>query len=280
MLVDLIEGYGKLDVTVQALIKALFDNGILRKVETVDAKDFFPKEFPSNDPAAVIGSHIKYNLPRIHDNSISEVLNAPYGVEQYLTNGMPIEGNMKKIADLHIGFCEDKTFWAKDLKAAIKEHGHDEVLSAFYDWSSSQTNFLGKKPISAFLKNASANIGMAVRKPQVTNINLDKVEKEIAYMSDNAVFFGGDYKMRLAVLIKDHGPLLVIDAFATFFQDVEPRSIPFAAKNFLERAEVIISTMNRQKAEEKRQLATLEATYRAAKNSVTPEPEEEEEHPL
>ncbi len=259
------------------IVQVLFDKGILRKVETHVAED----------PVSTIGSSYT-QVPKIQSN-VGPYLNpsdpanlypAPSDKEKYLMNGMPIEANIKKISDEHIGFCEDKTFWVKDLKTAVKEHGHDEVLSAFYDWSSSQTGFLGKKPISAFLKNASANIGMAVRKPSVTNVNLDKVEKEIAYYSENAVFFGGDYKMRLAVLIKDHGPQTVVDAFKTFFQDVEPRSIPFAAKNFLERAELIINTMVRVKYEEARQQALLDASFKAAKNNVTSEPEEEEADPL
>ncbi len=199
------------------------------------------------------------------------------GVDCYLSNHMPIESNIEKMASDLLGFSEERKWWLKDLKASVKQYGHDEVLSAFYEWCSSQSNFLGKKPVSAFLRSVGSLVGMTARKPLVTNPLLDATEKQIAFSTDNKVFFGGDYRIRLAQLLKNYGKVLVVEAFNSFYTTVDDKGQNFAAKNFLERAEILIATIQRQKAEQQKQEALAAIQHQQAQQQVTTVEEEAEE---
>jgi hypothetical protein len=199
------------------------------------------------------------------------------GVDAYLSNHMPVESNIEKMASDLIGFSEERKWWLKELKVAVKQYGHDDVLCAFYEWCSSQSNFLGKKPVSAFLRNVGSLVGMTARKPLVTNPLLDDTEKQIAFSTDNKVFFGGDYRIRLAQLLKSYGKVLVVEAFNSFYATVDDKGQNFAAKNFLERAEILIATIKRQKEEQQKQEALAQLQYQQAQKQVVPEDDEAEE---
>ncbi len=199
------------------------------------------------------------------------------GVEKFLTNHQAIEVNIETISRENLGLCEDRKDWLKTLKAAVKEYGHDQLIEAFYEWSIAQGSFMGRRPVTSFLKNIQNNISVAARKPLVTNPSLAKVEERIAYISNNKVFFTGDYRVKLAALLKDFGPQLITEAFEQFFQDVEEKSINWAARDFLQRASVMITIIQRKKAEAKAQEDLLAATYQQAKESVEEVQEEEEE---
>ena len=214
---------------------------------------------------------------KIPEECTVENFSANEGVDAYLSNHMPGESNIEKIASDLLGFSEERKWWLKDYKTAVKQYGHDEVISAFYEWCSSQSNFLGKKPVSAFLRNVGSLVGMTARKPLVTNPLLDATEKQIAFSTDNKVFFGGDYRVRLARLLKDFGKNLVVEAFNSFYTTVDDKSQNFAAKNFLERAEILISTIQRQKAEQQKQGALAQLQYQEAQKQVTLVEDEEEE---
>ena len=190
------------------------------------------------------------------------------GVEKFLTNHQAIEVNIETISRENLGLCEDRKDWLKTLKAAVKEYGHDQLIEAFYEWSIAQGSFMGRRPVTSFLKNIQNNISVAARKPLVTNPSLAKVEERIAYISNNKVFFTGDYRVKLAALLKDFGPQLITEAFEQFFQDVEEKSINWAARDFLQRASVMITIIQRKKAEAKAQEDLLAATYQQAKESV------------
>ena len=203
--------------------------------------------------------------------------NASDGVDRFLKNHLAIEVNFEIIAKENLGLCEDRKDWLKTLKAAVKEYGHDQLIEAFYEWSIAQGSFMGRRPVTSFLKNIQNNISVAARKPLVTNPSLAKVEERIAYISNNKVFFTGDYRVKLAALLKDFGPQLITEAFEQFFQDVEEKSINWAARDFLQRASVMITIIQRKKAEAKAQEDLLAATYQQAKESVEEVQEEEEE---
>lgn len=189
--------------------------------------------------------------------------------------GMPIESNIEKLAKHYLGICEDRKLWVKELKAAVREHGHDEILTSFEQWAEAQGTFMGRKPVTQFLKNVGNNVG-TVNRPAVTNPNLTQAETRIAYITNNAVFFSGDYRLKLAQLLKEHGNVLVEAAFAEFFQNVDDRGLPWAARDFLQRAQVIINTIKIKKQEAARQEASIKQAYNAAAQSVD-EVEEEDE---
>jgi hypothetical protein len=214
---------------------------------------------------------------KISEESTIEDFSPNEGVDQYLSNHMPGESNIEKIASDLLGFSEERKWWLKEYKTAVKQYGHDEVLSAFYEWCSSQSNFLGKKPVSAFLRSVGSLVGMTARKPLVTNPLLDATEKQIAFSTDNKVFFGGDYRIRLAQLLKTYGKNLVVEAFNSFYTTVDDKSQNFAAKNFLERAEILIATIQRQKAEQQKQEALAQLQYQQAQQQAVPEDDEAEE---
>ena len=185
---------------------------------------------------------------------------------------------MEAIAKQNIGFSEDRKMWKKDLGAAIKDLGHDEVLTAFYEWSSTNSNFVGKKPISYFLSKVDEHVSLVVRpKPTVTNPVLDYTEKEIAYITSGRVFFTGDFRYRLALLLKSYGKELVLESFRGFFSTREDKDIPYTAKNFLERAEILISTAQRVHREADAQQKLADLQYEQAKAQVVPDEEEPDE---
>ena len=196
-------------------------------------------------------------------------------IERFLNNHEAIENNIETMCKENIGHCEDKKTWIKDLKAAVKEYGHDEILTAFYQWSLTQGNFLGRKPILAFLKNVGSHVSSVSKKPSATNPILDRVEQKIAYITDNAVFFTGEYRFKLAGLLKDYGEELVLIAFADFYQNVEPRGVPWAARDFLQRASVMINTILQKREDAKRTADLLALAVSGAKQDVDEETEEE-----
>lgn len=237
----------------QALIKLLVDMGYLVQLE---------------DTKVVLDTLAKSEMAEgLYDRS--------EGLKKTLNNGLPIETNIEKLAKHFLGMCEDRKLWVKELKAAVKEHGHDEVLSAFEEWASAQGTYMGRKPVSQFLKNVGSNVG-TVNRAVVTNPNLSNLETRIAYITNNTVFFTGDYRLKLAQLLKENGNELVEAAFADFFQNVDDRGLPWAARDFLQRAQIMINTIKIKRQQAARQEATLANAYQAAANSVE-EVEEDEE---
>ena len=242
---------------VEDLLGILEDRKILRKVEYIPAVEI--KSSAVHEPV-----------------SVAPIPLAVDGVDRFLKNHQAIEVNVETIAKENLGICEDRKDWLKTLKAAVKEYGHDQILEAFYDWSIAQGTFMGRRPVTSFLKNIQTNIHVSSRKPLVTNPSLAKVEERIAYISDNRVFFTGDYRVKLAALLKDFGPSLVVDAFEQFFQDVEDKSINWAARDFLQRASVMISTIQRKKSEAEAQAQLEAAALAAAKGAVEEVVEDED----
>lgn len=195
---------------------------------------------------------------------------------KYIGNGLPIESNMEKISKEHLGLVDDKKDWGKALKQAVKDYGHDEVLTAFYEWSQSQGNTIIRKPIGNFLKNVGSHIGV-VNKPVVSSPVLGRVEARVAFVSDNLIFFTGDYRFRLSALIREYGEELVIEAFEQFFQTVDDKEIKWASRNFIERAPVMIQTIVAKKEQERVAKEMLNLSYKQAQEGVLPELEDEEE---
>ena len=155
----------------QPLIDILVDNGIL-------AEDFSTESIITTKPLTVVGGSLgRYNVvdpytaPVVYPEggrtvTLSPTLAAPFGAPEsttgnrFLGNGMPIESNFEVICRENLGVTEEKKWWSKELKAAVKEYGHDDVLEAFYNWSINQGTFLGKKPVTMFLKNIGSYIGI------------------------------------------------------------------------------------------------------------------------
>ena len=234
-----------------SVVEVFVAHGKFRKTET-GPYGVYKTRLPETKEVVTIT-----HTPAVYTTEVEpDTFSSNEGVDAYLSNHMPVESNIEKMGSDLIGFTEERKWWLKDLKVAVKQYGHDEVLSAFYEWCSSQSNFLGKKPVSAFLRSVGSLVGMTARKPLVTNPLLDATEKQIAFSTDNKVFFGGDYRIRLAQLLKSYGKVLVVEAFNSFYTTVDDKGQNFAAKNFLERAEILIATIKRQKEEQQKQEAS------------------------
>ena len=261
------------------LLELLVKRGFLEKVEAFQKPEEPRKtEMPAVFAAPygpgvgeVVVSLPPYTLVREPISGFVE------SVDKFLNNHVALENNIETIAKENLGVCEPRKEFEKSIRAAAKEYGHDEVIEAFYNWSIGFGNFAGRKPVAAFLKRIDENIGRSVRKPTVTNPTLNKVEKRIAYVSDNKVFFTSEYRVRLAGLLKDYGGELVLRAFEDFYQDVEEKSIPYAARDFLQRAAVMIAIIQKKKAEAEEQDRLTQYAYQKAQQSVEPVEEEEEE---
>jgi hypothetical protein len=250
------------------VVEALFDAGILRKTEK-DERVVYQNR--------VIPNHVVTSLDaREPDLCVTTVEIAKARDLPFLSNGLPIESNIEAISRESIGHCEDRKGWAKDVRAAAKNYGHDEVLTAFYFWSQAQNGFVGAKPVAAFLRNISQNIGLTAAKPRVTNPALERVLSEIAYRTDNKVFFQGNYKVLLAAFIKDNGESLVLEAFDEFYEQAsQEKTQAFAAKNFIEQAPLIITTIKRRKMERDQQEAKVKSAYQQAQSMVQDDEEPE-----
>lgn len=167
---------------------------------------------------------------------------------------------------------ERKTF-AKELKAAVKQYGHDEVLDAFDLWLEANSNFVGRKPISTFLRGLSGIIS-ATPAVKVSSPALSKVESSIALLTDNLVFFGTHQKPVLAALIKEYGEEEVLDAFSDFwnnFNSLSEGDIRWAAKNFLEQAALRIQTQRAKQKQREEKEATLAASLENARHQAEKE---------
>jgi hypothetical protein len=234
---------------------------------------------------------VEFDIRKAESVTITELKSIPqvektYGLKiepednilcnQYIGNGMPIESNFEAIAKAHLGVCEDRKEWEKQLRKDVKEHGHDVLLESFFEWTQAQAGvFLGRKPVTAFLKNINQNI--MTPKPVVTNALLDKTDRGIALLTDNKVFFTGQYRVRLAQLLKEHGLNPVNQAFAEFWNSLDEKRHQWAAQDFLQRAEVMISTnkLREQQAIQQAQ-AVAKAIANAKQQVETPEEEDEE----
>lgn len=200
----------------------------------------------------------------------------PKSDNPYIGNHLPIDSNIDKICRDILGVVEEKKQWDKPLKEAVKNHGHDEVLEGFYYWAVDWSGgFMGKKPVTMFLKNVDNNL--VSKKPLVTNPALDRVVQNVAYISDNKIIFTGEYRIKLAAVIREHGEEDVITAFKNFFQDVDDRGIPWAARDFLQRASIMIQTTKMKTQAEDRAKQLLQSSYEAAQKSVEADVEEEDE---
>jgi hypothetical protein len=189
---------------------------------------------------------------------------------------MPIESNIEEMARNYLGTVEDRSKYKKSLQTAVKEYGHDQILEAFYQWSSSQGNFLGRNPVTTFLKNVGTYVNAVTSAPKATNPILDRVEQRVAYVTENRVFFTGDNRMKLALLLNDFGEKDVLQAFEDFYQDVDDRNKAWAHRNFLERAHVMVGIIRQKRQEAQAQELLLKQAYATAGASVEPEEEDEE----
>ena len=224
----------------------------------------------------------------VRETSVPEVLSSPYnglgpdpaapvvskpisaipcsGAEMLSTKAT-IEAKIEDISRRYIGTCEPVKDFKKALNDAIKQYGHDELLEAFDQWAKSQGNYIGNKPVNNFLKNAGSYVGR-VKKPSVVSENLLRAEKAIALISDNKVYFSGMYRLPLAQAVNTHGFDYVIKAFEQFYQDIEDKRIPWAAKDFLERVDVMIAVIKKKEGDVVKAQQLLEQTYRDAAKDV------------
>lgn len=246
------------DVFSEELFWLLVKHGYLHKVEFEgETKSIlYPTQDPYGQDAIVNGCKLSSN--------------------PYLGNGLPIESNFENIAKTNLGVCEDRDKWKKELKLAVKEYGHDELLNSFYDWTIAQGTYLNRRPVTDFLKNIGQNL--STPKPTVSSPSLDKAVKGIALTTDNKVVFTGDYRVRLARLVNEHGLTPVTQAFAEFWSSVDEKQTPWAAKEFLQRADVLINTINireKQSRDQATAVATAIDQYKAEKSQEGIEEDEE-----
>ena len=245
-------------------IRQIFDSEIGNKDEKVAAlRASLPKISPDPKPS------VRDQYQEDYDAQTT-----PTGLAMYTSAGYTMEKTITNISKGILGVCEDQKKWEKPLRNATKEYGRDEILQAFYDWAVGQGEFLGRSPITTFLKGVSSYVRPG--RPSVTNPALERTEREIAAISDNLVIYTGEYRVRLAALINEFGQDFVVKAFGEFFPTVDEKSRPWAARDFLLKAPVMIATIQRRKQEAERQQQAVSAAYAAAQGSVEGDTEEEE----
>lgn len=185
---------------------------------------------------------------------------------------IPLDSYIVEQCQETIGHVEDKKFYAKELKAAIKQHGHDKVLGAFKIWLPAVLPFSGRKPINAFIKS----LNELTPQVKISSPALQEVETEIALITDNQVFFHVGQKPILASLISQYGKQEVLEAFNEFWS-VEPDNMAFAAKNFIEQAQVRIESVRRNKQQKASKERLVDASIQAAREAAEIQEEIEDE---
>ena len=227
----------------------------------------------------------KKDFQKAETSQLSPAFAAPYGLTEpqkpaltglalYTSAGYTLEKTVERMAKDILGTCEDQKKWDKNLRNAVKEYGHDEILEGFYNWACAQGTFLGRNPVSQFLKNVSSYVRPT--RATVSNPALERTERAIAYASDNLVIFTGEYRFRLAGLINEFGLENVTQAFKDFYATVDEKSRPWAARDFLLKAPVMIAVIQRKQAEADQAKQAVDAAYAAAQGSVETEEEESE----
>lgn len=264
------------DVFLEELFWLLVKHGYLRKVE-VSATGLCTEPItvtPVNrvnmisDRSTYDNDTIRVGMTQVEEHRSTDK-------NPFLGNGMPIESNVESIAKVKLGVCEDRDKWKKELKLAVKEHGHDEILNSFHDWCDAQAgNFLGSKPVTTFLRNVGQNL--TIKRPSVSSPLLDSTEKAIALLTNNTVFFSGSLRFKLASLLKEYGLTPVNQAFAEFWPTVDEKQVNWAARDFLQRAAVMINTIETRQKQAEQQKALVDTAYQQAKQNVEPADEDEE----
>lgn len=187
-----------------------------------------------------MGQHIGVSPERVA--AVRAIMDSP------VKSTLPLDTQMEQLCNQVIGHTEDRRLYSKDLKAAVKQYGHDEVLIAFETWVNSQSGFVGKKPISMFLKGLGNLIHNVLPSTSVTSPVLTEVETQIALITDSQVFFHNQQKPLLASLIKVYSKEEVLQVFNDFWNSAgEDDNIAWAAKNFIEQAGLRIETLRTKK---------------------------------
>lgn len=203
-------------------------------------------------------------------------------VRAIMGSTLPLDTQIERMCNEVIGHSEERKVYAKDLKAAVKQYGHDEVLAAFELWVNSQSGFVGRKPVSLFLKNLGNLIHNVLPAATVTSPALGEVEAEIASITDSQVFFHNQQKPLLASLIKLYSKEEVLQVFNDYWNSVGiDDNIAWAAKNFIEQAGLRIETMRaKKKRQENKDSIVKDAVAKAAQSVATELVEEEVEDNL
>jgi len=189
-----------------------------------------------------------------------------------LKSTLPLDTQIENGCREQFGIVEPRKQWAKELKEAVKTHGHDELLAEFENWVTSQIGFTGKKPVSIFLRSLSSGIAAT---PAVKSPALQDVETKIASISNSQVFFHNQQRPLLASLVQQYGQDGVTTAFAEFWNSVDDSSIKFAAKNFIEQAGTRIEARKAKKYQTEKRDTLAKEALAAAQAGVENDVEEE-----
>lgn len=220
------------------------------------------------------------NLTTNAGKIISDSENVPSEETNQVQNTMPLDSQIEQQCWDIIGHAEEKKLYNKDLKAAVRRYGHDDVLAAWELWVGSQSNFTGKRPISTFIRNIGTLLTAGIVKTQVSSPALDEVEKQIAVLTDSQVFFHTQQKPLLASLVKTYSKEEVLQVFNDFWNMIDEASIPWAAKNFIEQCGVRVEAMRLKKEKQNSKEKLVGASLAAARQAVEAEIEEEVEDEL
>lgn len=199
--------------------------------------------------------------------------------EVRMRSTMPLDIQIERQCMETIGHVEDKKIYNKELKAAIRQYGHDEVLAAWESWIGSQSGFTGKRPVSSFIRNLGT-LTTVPSSAQIAGPSLNDVEREIAVITDSQVFFHTQQKPLLASLVKTYSKEEVLAAFQDFWESTDEYGIPWAAKTFMEQCSVRIDAARVKKQYQKSKEKQLKASLAAARQQIENETEEEVEDEL
>lgn len=165
----------------------------------------------------------------------------------------PIESSVEdRIRDV-IGFAEERIHWKKEIRDAVKTHGYDVVLASLDIWLEGQRVFTGKRPVSAFLRSLPSLAAAGARPAAAQSPALQKVEDEIALLSNNLVVFSNAQKPHLALMVKDDGPEAVLHVFREFWAPLDDYGKKWAAKDFIEKGPQFLRTFRIQQVQRQQQ---------------------------
>lgn len=143
-----------------------------------------------------------------------------------------------------------------ELMAALeKAHSRGAVVRGFTEYmEENQGDDFPKGAVAAYLQVAAArlvsgvsSVSVAAKAPEVVSL-----VRELTYVSDGKVKFADRQKPVLAELAAEYSQSEILGVFKTWLDDQDlsdPRTVQYAAKNFVECADALCYSARRKKSE-------------------------------
>lgn len=178
----------------------------------------------------------------------------------------------KEIPNLCLQILGVKAEMFPDQIAQIERYAQStsngQVVRQFEEWATENIyeEFRGR-PVAAFLRSLENPRATEAKQAASDPLVVD-LARELAYLSDGVVSFNDKEKSGLGRLLADGNTKEeLVSIFRTFFADIQNDefALKFAAKNFVEKADQLVYTARRKKADKQ---VEAEAVARTAENMV------------